>query len=202
MTYENWQALMQAFGFSENVSTYDVLKAAHAEPHRYYHTSSHISACLRHLHSVRGEVDDWKSIALAFWFHDAIYKPFSATNERDSTDWAIEFLEGNNASAKDINKIEDLIMATCHDAKTTEKDAQILVDIDLSILGAMPEIYDVYERNIRKEYRRVPKFIYRKKRKEILQGFLDRSKVYGTDHFSRLWEAQARENLARAIAFL
>jgi len=116
-------------------------------------------------------------LALAFWFHDAIYKPFSSTNERDSADWAMRFLEENGAESEAIGRIEALVMATCHDAEATDPDMQILIDIDLSILGARPEVYDQYERNIRKEYRRVPKFVFRKKRKEILQGFLDKPRL-------------------------
>lgn len=202
MSYQNWQSLMLAFGFSENISTYDELMAAYSERQRHYHTYAHISACLRHLDTVRSEVDDWKTIAMAIWFHDAIYKPFSGTNERDSADWAIKFLRNNNSTTKDIQKIEAYIMATCHNAECLDIDTQTLVDIDLSVLGAAPEIYDAYEQNIRKEYRRVPMFIYRKKRKELLLMFLGRPKIFGTEYFNDLWESQARENIARAIANL
>ena len=176
--------------------------AAYSQRQRHYHTFVHVSACLGHLDTVRSEVDNWKAIAMAIWFHDAIYRPFSATNERDSADWAIKFLRHNNASFLDIQKVEDYIMATCHNAECIDKDTQTLVDIDLSILGAASEIYDVYERNIRKEYRRVPMFIYRKKRKELLRSFLAQSKIFGTEYFNNLWENQARENIARAIANL
>jgi len=202
MNQENWQTLMTAFGFEPNEQTYAELLAVHQSKERFYHSDIHISACLQHLETVREYVSDWKMLALAFWFHDAIYKPFSSTNERDSADWAMKFLRQNGASETQINRIEGLIMATCHNGKATDDDMQILIDIDLSILGARADVYDIYEKNIRKEYRKVPKFIFRKKRKEILKVFLAQPHIYGSEHFYDLLEEQARVNLSKAIEAL
>ena len=190
---------MRAWSFKDNRSTFDALIKAHQSKGRYYHSDKHISACLRHLETVNDLVQDWKMLALAFWFHDVIYKPFSSTNERDSADWCMTFLSENGAKNDDIDRVEALIMATCHNAKATDTDMQILIDIDLSILGARPDVYDEYERNIRKEYRRVPKFIFRKKRKVILEGFLEKPQLYGSEYFHDLLEEQARINLTIAI---
>ena len=77
-----------------------------------------------------------------------------------------------------------------------------MLDIDLSILGARDSVYDIYEKNIRFEYKRVPVFIYRKKRREILKQFLKNERVFTTNYFHTRYEAQARENLRRAIAQL
>ena len=63
-------------------------------------------------------------------------------------------------------------------------------------------MYDQFERNIRKEYRFVPAFIYRKKRKQLLQGFLAQDSIYYLDDFKSKYEEQARDNIARAIAWL
>ncbi len=199
MTLENWQTLMQAFGFNENREMFHALLTAHTVRGRHYHSDEHISACLGHLEGVKGQVKDWKMLALAFWFHDAIYKPFSATNERDSADWAMQFLKDNGASQDQIDRIDALIMATCHNAQATDSDMQILIDIDLSILGARPNVYDQYEKNIRREYRRVPGFLFRKKRKELLRMFLEQPKIYGSDYFHDQLEEQARINLSKAI---
>jgi len=199
MNFENWQSLVQDFGFKENKETFSELMAAHNGKDRHYHSAEHIAACLRHLKNVRDQVTDWKMLALAFWFHDAIYKPFSSSNERDSADWAMTFLKDNHAEPAQIDRIEVLIMATCHNAEASDPDMQILIDIDLSILGAKPKVYAEYENNIRREYRRVPRFIFRKKRKELLNTFLDRPRIYGSEHFYDLLEAQARTNLQHAM---
>ncbi len=202
MNFENWTKIMQAYGFASGRNVCEELIAAHQSKGRHYHTDEHISACLRHLEKVRHDVTDWKSLALAFWFHDAVYKPFSSTNERDSADWAIRFLKANQASADQITRIDELIMATCHNGEASDHDMQILIDIDLSILGARPEVYNVYEVNIRKEYKRVPGFIFKSNRKKILHSFLAKPRIYGTDYFFEKLETTARENLRRAAANL
>ena len=74
-----------------------------------------------------------------------------------------------------------------------------MVDMDLSILGASVDVYTQFERNVRQEYKRVPYFLYRKKRKEILQSFLAREAIYYTDFFRDKWEKPARRNLRSAI---
>lgn len=57
-----------------------------------------------------------------------------------------------------------------------------------------------YEQQIREEYAFVPEDLFRTKRKEVLQSFAVRPRLYGTDHFHAMLEARARTNLARAMA--
>ena len=202
MVPERWSRLMEAWGFDRNQQTYDALVAAYTEKGRYYHTSEHISACLRHLDDCGLELEFPREVEIALWFHDAIYKPLSRNNERKSADWAAEFLRENGAKEEEATRVHRLIIATEHDALPLNGDESALIDIDLSILGADPATYEVFEKNVRKEYRLVPSFIYKRKRAEILQGFLERPQIYSTERFSRALERQARENLANAIARL
>ncbi len=94
------------------------------------------------------------------------------------------------------------ILATRHAALPVGQDEQLLIDIDLSILGSKPGRFDEYERQVRAEYNHVPIFIYRRKRKDILQEFLARSAIYSTAKLRRKFEDQARENLALSISKL
>jgi predicted metal-dependent HD superfamily phosphohydrolase len=93
-------------------------------------------------------------------------------------------------------------MATRHDAVPGDIDAQVLVDIDLSILGAEEKRFDEYERQVREEYGWVPEPIYRDKRKAILESFLARATIYNTARFIERYEPRARANLARSLARL
>ena len=90
-------------------------------------------------------------------------------------------------------------MATEHNAIPRMNDEQLIVDIDLSILGCAPETYALFELWVRKEYRLVPNFIYRKKRKAILTGFLDRERIYCHQYFYQQLETSARTNIYHAI---
>ena len=199
MNLERWQKLMNRFGISENEDIYQALIKAYSEKHRRYHTGEHISATLAHLDIVADLAGHANEIEMALWFHDAIYKPFSSTNEQDSAIWASEFLSNNGVSQGQIDRVYDLIMATIHSAETQGTDQLLMVDIDLSILGTPEAVYDQFEKDVRYEYKQVRYFIYRKKRKGILTSFLEREQIYRYDYFYERLENQARANLARAI---
>ena len=191
---------MQAFSLDENQETYAALIKAYGEKHRAYHTWDHIAACLNHLDDVRDEADKPHEIEMALWFHDAIYKPFSSTNEKDSAIWAQEFFELNGYEDDEVvGRIYDLIMVTEHTGEASTKDEKLMIDIDLSILGTRPEVYDQFEKDVRFEYKRVPKFIFKKKRRDILQEFLERDPIYQNEYFRDKIEKQARVNLQKAI---
>lgn len=93
------------------------------------------------------------------------------------------------------HRVRALIMATCHDAVPDDDDARLLVDIDLAILGAEPTRFAEYDQQVPAEYRWVPGWLYRRKRKEVLAGFLARPAIYGTERFRERLEARARQNL-------
>ncbi len=202
MSYERWLHLMQAFGFGSNNEIFKALFAAYSEHHRYYHTAQHITAVLQHFDAVIDLFECAREVELALWFHDAVYKPMSATNELDSADWAAEFLLTQGAAPKQVEKVHGLIMATVHSAVCETADESLLIDIDLTILGASEKNYNDFEQAIRREYRLVPYFLYRKKRKEILQGFLTRDRIYQNDYFFDKLESQARLNMDKAVAAL
>jgi predicted metal-dependent HD superfamily phosphohydrolase len=86
--------------------------------------------------------------------------------------------------------------------RAVDDDARLVVDIDLSILGQDELVYDQFERSVREEYKWVPWFLYRRKRTEILRGFLDRESIYATEPFRQRYETAARTNLERAIRAL
>ncbi len=199
MDLERWQQLMGKLDISLNEDTYHALVKVYSEKHRRYHTGAHIDATLKHLDTVTDLANDSCEIEIALWFHDAIYKPFSASNELDSAVWASNFLSDNEVAKDRIDRVYNLIMATLHTAETKGNDQLLMVGIDLSILGAKPAVYDQFEKDVRYEYKFVPYFLYRKKRKEILDSFLERDRIYQYDFFYEKLEKQAKINLKNAI---
>jgi len=199
MTETRWLSLMQTLGFVENQECYQALLSAYSESHRRYHTVVHIDATLRHLDSVSSFISQPELLELALWFHDAVYAPFSSSNEKDSADWAVRFMHDNHADEGVQAHVYDLIMATVHSNQRFDGDFAWLVDIGLSILGNSPKVYQQFEKDVRFEYKRVPYFLYKKKRKEILQGFLDRPSIYQTEYFVNHYERSARANIEEAL---
>lgn len=199
MTKDRWEALMKAMGLEPSIDCFEELCKAYSEKHRFYHTAEHIEAMLRHFDAVSDIATRPTELELAIWFHDAIYKSLSKTNELDSAKWAREFLATKKYDEEGIERTFKLVMATLHDGEVENNDEKIIVDIDLTILGTSPEIYDEFERNVRKEYKIVPSIIYRKKRKELLKTFLRKASIYNLDYFKDRYEKAARENITRSI---
>jgi len=202
MEYTRWQKLMNALGISDNTDVYKALMNAYKEKHRFYHNISHIESTLQYLDLVSTSANHPEEIELALWFHDAIYKPLSSRNELDSANWASEFLSDNAISPETIDRVHHLIIATQHSAELIEHDEKLIVDIDLSILGHSFADYEQFEIAIRKEYKWIPYSVFSKKRKDILQSFLNRKRIYNNDTLFNLLEKQARTNIERAISNL
>ena len=132
-------------------------------------------------------------------FHDAVYKPFSSSNEADSAGWAKTFLEKNKIDNITSDRIARLIMATSHLSEIMSNDEKLVVDIDLTVLGQNNDIYKTFSDGVRREYRRVPSFLYRMKRKALLQSFLSKNSIYYFDLFREKFEMPARSNLQQEI---
>lgn len=190
---------MKRLSLGPNEHTFEELRSAYAEDHRHYHTSEHIDNCLNLLSENRELAECPDEVELALWFHDAVYKPVSRTNEADSADWAHSFMLANSTDLQAAERVSKLILATAHQARPEDSDAQLLVDIDLSILGSTKARYEQFETEVRREYKWVPGPIYRRERRRILQSFIDRDSIYNTVNLTERFEARARKNLAHAI---
>lgn len=175
------------------------LTRRYAESHRHYHTMQHLDECFARLDEAHNLAEHLSEVELALWFHDAVYEVRASDNEEQSAKWAQSVVAAARLQNVVGERVRDLILATKHDALPTTSDAALLVDVDLAILGAPPDRFDEYERQVREEYSWVPGFIFKRKRREILEGFLQRPRLYNTEHFRLRYETGARANLARSI---
>jgi len=194
--HEMWKELGAA---SPDPKLYGELIARYSEPHRKYHTLRHLDECFEKLDEVRALAEHPAEIELALWFHDAIYNVKRRDNEKKSADWARASALAAGTPADACNRVHSLVMATRHKAVPRGTDAEILVDIDLSILGAAPERFDEFERQVREEYAWVPEFVFRRERKAILKKILARPRVFSTARFRDRYEQQARSNIERSL---
>ena len=174
----------------------------YSEPHRHYHNSQHIADCLGEFDRARLLASGPTAVELAIWFHDAVYDPRAADNEERSAGLAGDWLRKSRAAVVLVKSVEELILATKSHDVTLHRDAPLLVDVDLSILGQAPKRFWEYERQIREEYSWVAADIFATKRAEILQQFLARPQIYNMEMFHQMLEAQARINLGDSIARL
>ena len=172
------------------------LTARYGEPHRAYHDASHITDVLGHFDEVWDAVgwDDPRSVFDAVLWHDAIYDPLAKDNEARSAELAGTF----GASAR----TRDLIVLTARHGTLSpadvDRDAALFLDCDTAILAATPAAFDAYDAAVRREYAAVPDDAYRAGRRTFLTTMRDRPRIFLSDLFHQRYDAQARENLARA----
>lgn len=152
----SWASAWSDLGLQPPSGLFEQLVRAYEEPQRHYHSLQHLLECLMHFEQVRHLAQQPGEVAIALWFHDAIYDVRGKDNERLSADWAIRVLASCHASQATLARVEQLIMVTRHDATPSEPDEQLLVDIDLAILGATPERFAEYDAQVRAEYAWVP----------------------------------------------
>lgn len=203
MLFDSFQADWQGIGArSDAAHLFDTLIARYSEPQRKYHSMQHLTECIQLFESVRSLAQHPDEVALGLWFHDAIYEIGRSDNEEQSAEWARRVLEQAGVAKEAVERVYALVMVTRHTRLPVAPDEQLLVDIDLSILGAPPPRFAQYEQQIRAEYSAVPLDAFRIRRRGILQSFLDRPRIYNTVHFFGLLEERARENLKRAIGGL
>lgn len=191
-----------AFGVKADEAPLRDLVARYSEPHRKYHTMQHVRECFGKLEELRALAREPHEIELALWFHDAIYDTRRHDNEEKSAQWARSVALEAGVAAAVGERVYELIMVTRHNAVPADMDQQVLVDVDLSILGASPDRFDEYERQVREEYSWVPGLLFRRERRKILEEFLKRRSLFQTAPFVAAYEARARDNLQRSIAKL
>ena len=191
---KSWFELHQHYHFSEPQKILNKLIAAYSEKQRAYHTIQHLYECLILLELVKPYLNDFYAVALALWFHDAVYNPQAKDNELKSAELFEQYVTAD-LSDQTVIKIKQWILATQKHASTDELDLQFLLDIDLAILAASSERFAEYEQQIQQEYAWVDPEIYSVKREEVLRSFYENQPIYQTKYFQEKFEQKARKNL-------
>jgi len=196
---QRWAALCRRLGCPDAVQNFEALRVAYAQPHRHYHDVRHIAECLALFDELRDDCDHPDEVEYAIWMHDVVYEPRRSDNEARSAYLAVAWLAPCDVDGPVLQRVRNLVLATRHDGAPATRDEEIIVDIDLHILGADADRFDEYEAQVRREYRRVPWFLYRRRRADILRGFLARVPLYRTERCRARSEERARANLRRSI---
>jgi predicted metal-dependent HD superfamily phosphohydrolase len=194
-----WNEFQRSLGVTDAVGTFTVLTANYSQPPRAYHNLRHIAHCLEEFDRARTLARHPLAVEAAIWFHDAIYDSRAKDNESRSAELAAKFLQSAKADSALIDHTTKLILATKSHDPNADVDAPLMVDVDLSILGQSESRFDEYERQIREEYAWVSDKEFAEGRAAVLNSFLNRTFIYSTDFFRKLYESQARANLKRSL---
>jgi len=166
----------------------------YSEVARHYHTIKHLEVLTNELMEVKEQLSNWNLVVFAIAFHDIIYNPLKNDNEEKSADHAAKLLFGL-LDGQSLERCRYMIIATKKHELNDDADINYFIDADLSILGASSDKYQIYTKQIRKEYKFYPDFIYNQGRQKVLKHFLAMKQIYKTDYFFNKYESQARTNL-------
>lgn len=182
---------------------------SYGAPGRCYHNLDHLVHGLTEI-TVWGPNADADPASIthlkaAFWFHDAVYEaPKKAiSNEEASAQWWLS----SGLPAPQPSEVADLIRLTDHAQQHTLDHPlrDVMLGVDLAILGQSPTIYKTYTEAVRAEYAWVEATAYRAGRKAVLQHFAAAARsgtLYADPYFKDLYETTAAINLEREIALL
>jgi predicted metal-dependent HD superfamily phosphohydrolase len=186
---------------SDVTAAWQLLEKSYTQSGRHYHNLQHIG------HLLDG-VGEWRSVTehpallMAIFYHDAVYNALASDNEEKSARLAQKELRVLQFPDDVIEHCAQLILATKRHVPVNYPDADLLLDLDLAILGSSWEHYLEYTRQIRREYGVFPNILYKPGRKKVLEKFLERPFIYQTDAFRRDFEEKARANIQTEIGLL
>jgi predicted metal-dependent HD superfamily phosphohydrolase len=194
-----WRDLLNAWAAPPSLAdeTFDEICMHYAEPGRFYHTLHHIGAMLETVQSLASFARNLNTVKLAVWLHDVIYDSRGSDNEERSAEYTRRLCD--KASIPVTEDVASLILKTKTHETGGDPNAQVIIDADLAVLGGNESAYGAYADQIRQEYAWVPDLDYRMARRQVLERFLMRPRIF---HFLTDLEGLARRNIAAEIVRL
>lgn len=198
---ERWHGDWRELGASPaDPMLFTAVAGGYGDPRRRYHTLQHLQECFERFDEARSLAEHPAEIAMALWFHDAIYDATRHDNEEKSAEFARESLVAAGVEDEAAERVHALILATRHRSAPSDRDAALLVDIDLAILAKAPARFAEYEQQVREEYAHVPLSEFREARRKILEEFLARPRIFLTPFFHGKYEDSARRNILASLS--
>lgn len=195
-----WRDLAGRLGLGDDraAATAAFLIEQYSGEARHYHGLGHVDRMLDVAEAL--PFSDRTAVELAILFHDVVYDPSRRDNEERSEEALRAWLEGLVPETL-LAHARSMILATRRHEPTGDPDADLFLDLDLSILAAPWPEYARYASGVMREY--VPIYgeeAYRRGRVELfLRPMLARGRVFLTDRFAAR-DAQALSNMAREAA--
>jgi predicted metal-dependent HD superfamily phosphohydrolase len=185
----------------DHEAMYHELLRRYCEPHRRYHNFRHIGQCMAALLGAKHLAHNPLVVSLALWFHDAVYEPGNADNEKKSAELLLDFAEKVNLDRSIAELAARSILATTHSRRDINYhlDTYLVLDIDLSSLGKIPIEFDADTNACRQEFPHLTDAEFLTKNVAFLTSLLERKSIYYTEHFRQLFEERARSNISRRL---
>ncbi|SEE93035.1 Predicted metal-dependent phosphohydrolase, HD superfamily [Ruania alba] len=173
------------------------------EEHRHYHTTAHLLDVLEALDVLCAPDEPPRSVVLAAWFHDAVYQGVAGQDERDSAALAQNVLPRTGISGPEVAEVARLVRVTAeHQVGEHDRNAALLCDADLAVLGRDEAGYRRYLRQVREEYAHVGDADWQTGRSAVVQHLLAQEPLFHTPRGAARWADRARTNLTDELTAL
>ena len=200
MTFEDWAALA---GESETSRTeWAAVVGAWSEPHRAYHSLTHLAAVLGLVDELAADAADPTAVALAAWYHDVAYDPQRSDNEQVSAERARIGLLGLVPDDVVAEVVRLVLLTTTHDPAEDDANGAVLCDADLAVLAGPPASYAAYASAVREEYGHLDDETFTAGRTAVLEQLLALPALYRLPRTAALWTEPARANLTAELTLL
>ncbi|NUT70267.1 DUF4031 domain-containing protein [Pseudarthrobacter sp. C4D7] len=172
-----------------------------SEPHRHYHGCTHLLSVLEALDLLTEPAEPPRTVLLAAWFHDAVYRGAAGQDEEESARLADERLTAAGLPATEVAEVVRLVLLTSdHRPEPGDGDGALLSDADLSILGAGPEEYARYVAAVRRDYAHIGDADFAAGRAAVVRQLLDLDPLFHHRRAQDLWQTAAQRNLEGELA--
>jgi predicted metal-dependent HD superfamily phosphohydrolase/phosphopantetheine adenylyltransferase len=167
---------------------------------KFYHNLNHVYSFVNLFEKYNKFINNYKNeFLISIYFHDIIYIPSRNDNEEESINMFNKFY--NEVKPNNINKekvIEFIVETKNHSlSKDYDFELDLFLDMDMQIVA--DENWEDYENKIRKEYCFVDETEYKNKRKQFLQGLVNKNRIFRTQIFYDTYEQIAKNNITNII---
>lgn len=202
-----WKRLMLHCGNpKEGTAVFAEILQCYGETWRSYHTLEHIRSMLAIFDEYREECGeepcDLAALLFAIWLHDLVYDPKRNDNEEQCAIHAHQLVRLLGFDEEFACRVDKQILATKQHRPTDDSDTNILLGLDLAILGAPRELFNCYCEGIRLEYGFMAEADYRAERIVVLDKLAQHKPLFAHPWFHRKFDVAARCNMFAAIAQL
>ena len=166
------------------------------EEHRKYHGRTHLLAVLEALDLLAAPARPSRSVLLAAWFHDAVYRGIAGEDEEESARLAEERLGHARLPAAEVEEVARLVRMTAdHRPDPDDEPAALLSDADLSVLAGEPAAYARYLAAVREDFAHIGDADFAAGRAAVVRQLLELDPLFHTARGRELWQDAARRNL-------
>lgn len=172
-----------------------------SEEHRHYHGCTHLLSVLESLDLLTDPAEPPRTVLLAAWFHDAVYRGIAGQDEEESARLAEERLTAAGLPEDEVAEVARLVRLTSdHQPEPGDDDGALLCDADLSVLGGEPDEYARYVAAVRKDYAHIGDADFGAGRAAVVRRLLELDPLFHSGRARELWHAAARRNLQGELA--